>query len=90
MAFKEELIIRTAVGTVLGLALNSFLSSFGRDILKPIFTRKSFNKLENEFVINILGVKINYGDLLGHLFTLLIVIFAVYIGLYVAEKRKVL
>jgi large-conductance mechanosensitive channel len=90
MAFKEELIIRTAVGTVLGLALNSFFASIGTDILKPIFSRKSFDKLEHEFVITIYGVKINYGDLIGHLLTLMTAIFAVYITLYFLEINKVL
>ena len=90
MALKEELIIRTAVGTVLGLALNSFFASIGTDILKPIFSRKSFDKLEHEFVITIYGVKINYGDLIGHFLTLATAILAVYITLYFLEINKVL
>jgi large-conductance mechanosensitive channel len=90
MAFKEELIIRTAVGTVLGLAINSFMASLGKDILKPIFSRKSFDKLEHEFVTTIFGVKINYGDLIGHFLSMITVIVTVYITLYIAEKYKVL
>jgi large-conductance mechanosensitive channel len=90
MALKEELIIRTAVGTVLGLALNSFFASIGTDILKPIFSRKSFDKLEHEFVVTIYGVKINYGDLIGHFLTLSTAIVAVYITLYFLEINKVL
>jgi large-conductance mechanosensitive channel len=90
MALKEELIIRTAVGTVLGLAINSFFASFANDVLKPIFSRKSFDKLEHEFILNIFGIKINYGDLLGHLMSLLVIVIAVYITLYVAERYKII
>jgi hypothetical protein len=90
MAFKDEIIIRTIVGTVLGLALNSFLSSIGTDILKPIFSRKSFDKLEKEFIVTIYGVKINYGDLIGHFLTLAATVVTVYVTLYVLEIYKIM
>jgi chromosome segregation protein len=48
MGLGGELILRTAVGTVLGIALNSFLSSIGRDVLKPILSRKEVDKLEKQ------------------------------------------
>ena len=78
------------VGTVLGLSLSNFMSSLGDDVLKPIFSRKSFDKLEHEFIISTFGVKINYGDLLGQLLSLITVVVAVYFGLYVLEKYKIL
>ena len=90
MGLGGELIVRTAVGTVLGIALNSFLSSIGRDVLKPIFSRKSFNKLENEFITTIFGVKINYGDLFGHFISLMTIIATVYITLYFIERYKLI
>jgi large-conductance mechanosensitive channel len=90
MAFKDEIIIRTVVGTVLGLALNSFLASIGSDVLKPIFSRKSFDKLEKEFVVTIYGVKINYGDLIGHFLTLTATVVTVYMTLYVLEIYKIM
>ena len=90
MAFKEELIIRTAVGTVLGLAINSFMASLGKDVLKPIFTRKSFDKLEKEFIADIFGVKINYGDLIGHFLSMITIVATIYFTLYIAEKYKIL
>jgi large-conductance mechanosensitive channel len=89
MALKEQLIIRTAVGTVLGIGLNSFFASFAKDVLKPIFSRKSFDKLEHEFVITIMGIKINYGDLLGHFMSLLTIVCSVYFVLYFAEMYKI-
>jgi large-conductance mechanosensitive channel len=90
MALGVEIILRTAVGTVLGLALNSFFASFGKDVLKPIFSKKSFDKLEKEFVTEIYGVKINYGDLLGHFFTLLSVIVGIYVTITVSEMYGIL
>jgi hypothetical protein len=75
---------------VLGLALNSFFASFGKDVLKPIFSKKSFDKLEKEFVTEIYGVKINYGDLLGHFFTLLSVIVGIYVTITVSEMYGIL
>jgi large-conductance mechanosensitive channel len=90
MGFGEELIIRTAVGTVLGLALNSFLSSFGRDVIKPIISRKGIKNLEREYVTTIFGVKINYGDLVGHFISLLVIVGTVYVTVKVAERYKVI
>lgn len=90
MAFKEELIIRTAVGTLLGLAINNFLSSVGSDVIKPIISRKSFDKLEHEFVVTIFGVKINYGDLLGHFFSMVTVILVIYLSLTLFQKYRIL
>lgn len=90
MGLSEEIIVRTAVGTVLGLALNSFLSSLGRDVFKPIVSRKAFNKLEHEFTANIYGVTINYGDLLGHFISLLTIIAVVYFSIYILEVNKFL
>lgn len=90
MAFKEELIIRTAVGTVLGLALNSFLGSLGRDVLKPIVSRKSFDKLEHEYEATIFGVKINYGDVIGHFISLVVIIATIYFSLAFFEFYRIL
>lgn len=90
MGLGGELILRTAVGTVLGIALNSFLSSLGRDVFKPIISRKAFNKLEGEFIVNIAGVKINYGDLLGHFISLLTIVAVVYVTIYFLESKKIL
>jgi large-conductance mechanosensitive channel len=90
MAFKEEIIVRTAVGLVLGLAFNNFVASIGKDVLRPLFSRKSFDKLENEFIIDIGGVKINYGDLLGNFLALVTVVVIVYSTLYLVEKNKIL
>jgi len=90
MGIGGELILRTAVGTVLGITLSSFLSSIGRDVLKPILSRKEFNKLENEFVTTIFGVKINYGDLLGHFLSLLTTVATVYVTIQVIERYKLI
>jgi large-conductance mechanosensitive channel len=90
MALSTEIIVRTAVGTVLGLSLNSFFASFGKDVMKPIFSRKSFDKLENEYVAQIYGVKINYGDLLGHLLTLVLVMVGIYLGISALEMYRIL
>jgi large-conductance mechanosensitive channel len=90
MAFKEQLIVRTAVGTLLGLAINSFLSSVGNDVIKPIISRKSFDKLEHEFVATIFGIKINYGDLLGHFFSMVTVILVIYLSLMFFERYRIL
>jgi large-conductance mechanosensitive channel len=90
MPIKEELIVRTMVGTVLGLALSNFMNSLGEDVLKPILSRKSVDNLEKEFIISTFGVKINYGDLLGQFLSLVSVLVAVYFGLYLLEEYKVL
>jgi len=90
MGLGAELIVRTAVGTVLGISLNSFLSSLGRDILKPIVSRKGFNELENQFTTTIFGVKINYGDLFGHFISLITVMMTVYVSVYLIERYKVI
>jgi len=90
MALGVEIIVRTAVGTVLGLSLNSFFSSFGRDVMKPIFSKKSFDKLENEYITQIYGVKINYGDLLGHFLTLVAVMFGIYLTITTLELYGVI
>jgi large-conductance mechanosensitive channel len=90
MGLGGELILRTAVGTVLGIALNSFLSSVGRDVIKPIFSRKEFDKLEKEFVTTVFGVRINYGDLLGHFISLLTIIATVYVTVEVIETYKLI
>lgn len=90
MPIKEELIVRTMVGTVLGLALSNFMTSLGKDVLKPILSRKSVDNLEKEFIISTFGVKINYGDLLGQFLSLISVLVAVYFGLYLLEKYKIL
>jgi large-conductance mechanosensitive channel len=89
MALGAELIIRTAVGTVLGLTLNSFLGSLSSDVIKPLFSKKSFDELEKEYIIEIYGIKINYGDLLGHFFTLVSVMFSVYVTIEVLQMYKV-
>lgn len=90
MGLGGELIVRTAVGTVLGIALNSFLSSIGRDVFKPIFSRKAFNELEHQFVTTIFGVKINYGDLFGHFISLVTIMVTVYISVYFIERYKLI
>jgi large-conductance mechanosensitive channel len=90
MGLGGELILRTAVGTVLGIALNSFLSSVGRDVIKPIFSRKEFDKLEKQFITTIFGVRINYGDLLGHFLSLLTTVATVYVTIQVIERYKLI
>lgn len=90
MALGAEIIVRTAVGTVLGLALNSFFSSIGSDVLKPIFSKKSFDKLEHEFIIEVYGIKINYGDLLGHFLTLASVVLTIYVSITALEMYRIL
>jgi large-conductance mechanosensitive channel len=90
MALGPEIIVRTAVGTVLGLALNSFFASIGNDVLKPIFSKKSFDKLEHQFIIEVYGIKINYGDLLGHFLTLVSVVLTIYVSITALEMYKIL
>ena len=90
MRLGGELIIRTAVGTVLGLALNSFLSSMARDVIKPILSRKEINQLDKEFITTIFGVKINYGDLLGHFLSLLTIIVTIYVTIEGIEMYKLI
>ena len=80
MAVKEQLIIRIAIGTILGLALTTFGTSLYTDLFKPIFSQKMFTTLDKEikhdFIVTIFGTKINYGDLIENF-----VIFAVTISL---------
>jgi large-conductance mechanosensitive channel len=80
MAVKEQLIIRIAIGTILGLALTTFGKSLYTDLFKPIFNQKIFTTIDKEikhdFIVNIFGTKINYGDLIENF-----VIFAVTISL---------
>jgi len=90
MAFKEELIIRSAVGIVIGLGINAFLTSIGQDILTPLLKQKSFDDVEKHFVITIGDVRIHYGDLIGHFISMLVIVGSVYGTLWVMEKRKIL
>lgn len=90
MAFKEELIIRSSVGIVIGLGVNAFLTSIGHDIVTPLIKQKSFDDAEQRFVVTIGGVRINYGDLIGHFISMLIIVGSVYTTLWVLEKRKIL
>lgn len=90
MAFKEELILRSAVGIVIGLGINAFLTSVGQDIVTPLLKQKSFDDAEKRFVATVGGVRINYGDLIGHFITMVIIVGSVYGTLWVLEKRKIL
>lgn len=90
MAFKEELIIRSAVGIVIGLGVNAFLTSIGQDIVSPLLKQKSFDDVEKRFVVTIGGIRIHYGDLIGHFISMVIIIASVYATLWVLEKRKIL
>jgi large-conductance mechanosensitive channel len=90
MAFKEELIARSAVGIVIGLGINAFLTSVGQDILTPLLKQKSFDDVEKKFVVSIGGVRINYGDLIGHFISMVVIVGSVYGTLVVLEKRKIL
>lgn len=90
MAFKEEIIIRSAVGIVIGLGINAFLTSLGQDILAPLLKQKSFDDAEKRFVFTIGGVRIHYGDLLGHFISMVVIVVSVYSTLVVLEKRKIL
>jgi len=90
MGLGSEIIVRTAVGTVLGLTLNSFFASIGNDVLRPIFSKKSFDKLEHSFIVEIYGIKINYGDLFGHFLTLVSVVLTIYISITALEMYKIL
>jgi large-conductance mechanosensitive channel len=90
MAFKEELIARSAVGIVIGLGINAFLTSVGQDILTPLLKQKSFDDIEKKFVVSIGGVRINYGDLIGHFISMVVIVGSVYGTLVVLEKRKIL
>jgi large-conductance mechanosensitive channel len=90
MAFKEEVIIRSAVGIVIGLGINAFLTSIGHDIVAPLLKQKSFDDAEKRFVVTIGGVRIHYGDLIGHFISMVIILGSVYGTLWVLEKRKIL
>ncbi len=90
MAFKEELILRSAVGIVIGLGVNAFLTSIGQDILTPLLKQKSFDDLETKFVVTIGGIRIHYGDLIGHFISMIVIVGSVYGTLWVLEKRKIL
>jgi large-conductance mechanosensitive channel len=90
MAFKEELILRSAVGIVLGLAINTFLSSIAYDIVTPLVKQKSFDDFQQKFVVTIGGIRIHYGDVIGHFISMLIILASVYATLTFFEKRKIL
>jgi large-conductance mechanosensitive channel len=90
MAFKEELIIRSAVGIVLGLAINTFLSSIAYDIVTPLVKQKSFDDLQQKFVVSIGGIRVHYGDVIGHFISMIIILASVYATLTFFEKRKIL
>lgn len=90
MGRKEEIIIRGAVGILVGLALNSFLTSIGQDILTPIIKQKSFDDLQHKFVVSVGGIRIHYGDLIGHFISMIVILASVYVTLHYMEKYKIL
>jgi large-conductance mechanosensitive channel len=90
MGKKEELIARGAVGIIIGLGINAFLTSVGQDILTPLLKQKSFDDAEKRFVLTIGGIRIHYGDLIGHFISMVVIVTSVYGTLWLLEKRKIL
>ena len=94
MAEKEELIsrnliFRTLVGTILALSIKDFLESLANDFLKPIFLDLIFKSLDNDFTVDVGGVKINYGDLIGHIITLTLIILTIYAVVFIVDILKI-
>ena len=46
MGRKEEVIIRPAVGIILGISITAFLTAISNDIVAPILKQKSFDDEE--------------------------------------------
>jgi large-conductance mechanosensitive channel len=94
MAIKEQIIIRIAVGTIVGLALTNFGLSIYRDLLKPIFHRRIFTtidkELRNDFIITIFGAKINYGDLFESLLVFVATMTLSYMTMHYLEINRLL
>lgn len=90
MGRKEEIIVRGAVGIIIGLGINAFLASLGKDILSPLVKQKSFDDLEKKFVVTVGGIRIHYGDLIENFIYMVVVIASVYGALHFMETRKIL
>lgn len=90
MGRKEEVIIRPAVGIIIGLSVTAFLTAISNDILTPILKQKSFDDEEKRFIYTFSnGVRINFGDVLGHFITLSLITFTTYVVLAVLEFFKI-
>lgn len=90
MGRKEEIIVRGAVGIVIGLGINAFLASLGRDIISPLIKQQSFDDLQKRLVVTVGGIRIHYGDLIENFIYMLVVIVSVYASLHYMEKYKIL
>jgi large-conductance mechanosensitive channel len=90
MGRKEEAIIRPAVGIMLGIAISALFASISRDILTPIIKQKSFDDEEKRLVYTFSnGVRIHFGEVLGHLVTVTFLGLNIYFWLSVLEYYKV-
>ena len=90
MGRKEEIIARGAVGIIVGLGINAFLASVGKDILSPLIKQQSFDDLEKRLVVTVGGIRIHYGDLIENFIYMLVVVVSVYASLHFMEKYKIL
>ena len=89
MGRKEEVIIRPAVGIILGISVTAFLTAISNDIITPILKQKSFDDEEKRFVFTFKnGVRINLGDVLGHFINVCLIIASLYVGLSILEMFK--
>jgi len=90
MGRKEEIIVRGAVGIIIGLGINAFLASLGKDIISPFIKQQSFDDLEKRLVVTVGGIRIHYGDLIENFIYMLVVVASVYGTLHFMEKYKIL
>jgi large-conductance mechanosensitive channel len=90
MGRKEEVIIRPAVGIILGISITAFLTAISQDIVTPILKQKSFDDEEKRLVYTFKnGVRINFGDVLGHFITVCLITGSIYVGLAVLEYFRI-
>lgn len=90
MGHKEEIIIRGAVGIIIGLGINAFLASLGKDVISPLIKQQSFDDLEKRLVVTVGGIKIHYGELIENFIYMFVVVASVYATLHYMEKYKIL
>lgn len=90
MGYKEEVLIRTTIAVVLGFTLNALMSSLSSDVVTPILKQKSFDEEEKRLVFKVGSVRIYFGNVLGHLVTVALILISTYAVLSVLEKRKIL
>ena len=90
MGKKEEIIVRPAVGFIVGLAVTAVFVSFSKDIVTPILKQKSFDDEEKHFVFSLGGVRIHFGDVITNIVTAILIIGSMYIGLHVLERGKII